>query len=460
MKFRTDDTIAAIATPAGSGGIGVVRLSGSRALAIVEPLFRPAGGGSLEARGSHVMVYGWLFQRGEPIDEAMAVWMKAPRSYTREEVVEVHCHGGALVLRNVLEIFCGAGARLAEPGEFTMRAFLNGRIDLTRAEAVGEMVAARSQAGLRVAAHQLRGRLYEAVHGACEALRHVAALLAAGIDFPEEESVAVQREEIGAGLQDVSERVGALLRTAEQGRILREGLAVAIVGRSNVGKSSLLNALLKENRAIVTEIPGTTRDTVEESAEVGGVMLNLIDTAGIRDTADRVEAEGISRSLRALEQADLVLLVLDGTEPLAGDDETLLDRSAKETTLLVVNKRDLMERPSPTWQADLRTFPWLAVSALTGEGMTALGEWIGHWALRGETPRWEAGMITNLRQKKAAELALEALHDALAGLTAGVGEELLAVDVQRALDALGAIVGETTADDLLERIFSEFCIGK
>lgn len=460
MKWNPADTIAAIATPVGVGGVGIVRLSGTDAVSIVEPFFRAARGVSLAGADSHRMIHGWIVNELGPVDEVLVVAMRAPHSYTREDVVEIHCHGGPLVLETVLGLVCGAGARPAEPGEFTMRAFFSGRIDLTRVEAVADIVRASSEAGLRVSANQLRGRLYEAIHAFQEELAHVAALLAAGIDFPEEDIVFAHREEIAGRLRKSHEGLRKLLQTAERGRILREGLAVAIAGRPNVGKSSLLNALLRENRAIVTEVPGTTRDTVEEAVEVGGVVLRLSDTAGIRKTEDRVEKEGVARSRRAVQEADLVLLVLDGAAPLAAEDTALLDEAVPEKTLVVVNKRDRMAAPEPEWAGRLKGFENVVLSALTREGMEDLEALVHNRVFGGQTLTSEHGMITNLRQKEAALRALEALEAGLEGLENKIGDELLAVDLQRALDALGSIVGETTADDLLNRIFAEFCIGK
>ncbi len=460
MKWKSEDTIAAIATPVGIGGVGIVRLSGSGAVAIVDPLFSPAAGSSLAEAESHRIVHGWIYKDGAPLDEVLVAVMRAPRSYTREDVVEIHCHGAPLVLRTVLDLALASGARLAEPGEFTMRAFFNGRIDLTQAEAVADIVRARSEAGLRVSVNQLRGRLYEAIGSLKEELGHVAALLAAGIDFPEDDIARVQREEIRARLDAGRERLGELVAGADQGRILRDGLGVAIAGRPNVGKSSLLNALLRENRAIVTDIPGTTRDTLEEAAVVGGVVLRLTDTAGIRHSEEPVEKEGVARSRGALAEADLVLLMLDGAEPLTTDDTDLLAGADPARTLVVVNKRDLMKTPEAPWTEQVRAFEHVVLSALTGEGLPELEQAIRAWAFREDRPLSEHGMITNLRQKHAAQRALEAVEAALEGLEQGMGEELLAVDLQRALDALGDIVGETTADDLLERIFAEFCIGK
>lgn len=460
MDLRNDDTIAAIATPLGAGGVGIVRVSGREAVEIVHPLFRQHGGGGLRAAESHRLLHGWVEQDGAAVDEVLAVVMRAPRSYTREDVVELHCHGGTLVLRTVLELVCGRGARLAQPGEFTWRAFMNGRLDLTQAEAVGDIVAARSGLGLRVSADQLRGRLHGAIQTLREEVAHVAALVAAGIDFPEEDVVFSHRDEIRARLDGARGRLRALLETAEQGRILRDGLGVAIVGKPNVGKSSLLNALLRESRAIVTEIPGTTRDTLEEALDLDGLAVRLIDTAGIRETDDVVEREGIARTERAIAGADLVLVVLDGAAPLEAADRRVLERAPADATLAVVNKRDRMPGPEPAWHAELDGRPRVALSAKTGEGLPALEAWIRRWALHDERPLLEHALITNLRQREAARRAAEALDEALRGIAERRGDELLAVDLSRALDALGDIVGETTADDLLNRIFAEFCIGK
>jgi tRNA modification GTPase len=460
MPPRDEDTIAAIATPLGSGGIGIVRLSGRAAVAIADRFFRASGGIPLSGAPSHKLIHGWVEQDGAPLDEVLAVAMRAPHSYTCEDVVEVHCHGGSLAVRTVLELACAGGARLAQPGEFTQRAFLNGRMDLTQAEAVGDIVRSRSLLGLRVSADQLRGRLHGDILALREEVAQVAALVAAGIDFPEEDVVFAHRQDIVARLAGVRERLRALLGTATGGRMLREGVAVAIVGKPNVGKSSLLNALLRENRAIVTEVPGTTRDTLEEALELGGVGVRLIDTAGLRQTDDVVEREGISRAERAMALADLTLAVMDGSQPLDEDDRRVLEQSAGRPSLLVVNKRDRMPGPEPAWAPQAGDRPRVAVSARTGEGLEALEAWVRRWALNDERPVLEHAWITNLRQQQAAGHALGAVDAALAGLDSGAGEELLAVDLSRALDALGDIVGETTADDLLNRVFAEFCIGK
>ncbi len=463
MGIRSEDTIVAIATPPGVGGVGIVRLSGPRAVAIADALFRPGGGkpeNRLSRVESHRMVYGWIENEEGPLDEVLAVVMRAPRSYTREDVVEVHCHGGMLILTTVLQMAVGLGARMAEAGEFTMRAFLNGRVDLTQAEAVGDIVRGRTALGLRVSADQLRGRLYEEIKALSGQVARMAALVAAGIDFPEEDVVFAHRDDIARELDGVLEKLAGLLAGAGRGRIIREGVAVAIVGRPNVGKSSLLNRLLRENRAIVTEVPGTTRDTVEEMVDMGGLMLRLVDTAGIRHTADRLELEGIARSRAAMARADLVLLVLDGAEPLGGEDWMLVEETGKQASVVAVNKMDLLEGAPPGWIAELKDRKSVLVSAVTGEGLEALEAWILDWALGGDRPVFEDALITNLRQENAAREAAGAIRTAREALEAGLGDELLAIDLERGLAALGAIVGETTADDLLNSIFAEFCIGK
>ena len=460
MKFKSDDTIAAIATPPGLGGVAVIRVSGPRSAALVHGIFRPSGATALIDAPSHRLLHGWIESEGRTVDEVMAVWMKAPHSYTREDVVEVHCHGGGMASGAILDRICSAGARPAEPGEFTFRAFVNGRLDLTQVEAVADIVRAPSRTALAVSANQLRGRLLEAIRAVRDDVRHVSALVNAGIDFPEEDVVFTNREECLSRMGRARAALAELVRTADQGRILREGLAVAIVGKPNVGKSSLLNALLREERAIVTEIPGTTRDTLEEIVELGGLALRMVDTAGIRESHDIVEREGIARSRRAIEQADLTLLVLDGSRPLDGDDRALLGMLDRAGALVAVNKLDLFAPRAPECTSELGGFDWVSLSALTGEGLAELERSIRGWVSRDERPVWESALITNLRQKHAAERALRACERAVQSIHERRGDELLAVDLASVLDALGDIVGETTAEDLLDRIFADFCIGK
>lgn len=496
------DTIVAVATPLGVGGLGVVRLSGGQAVSIADAMFRPSGSTPLATAPSHRLMHGWILAPGSPakpgslstgidaagkdtagidaagkdaageafLDEAMGVVMRAPRSYTREDVVELQCHGGPLILRMVAEQACLLGARPARPGEFTLRAFLNGRIDLTQAEAVGDIVHSRTRMGLTVTVNQLRGRLLQAIDALRDEVAQVASLVAAGIDFPEEDVVFARQGELREALERAIGQLGRLVDTAGRGRIMRDGLGLALIGRPNVGKSSLLNALLRENRAIVTEIPGTTRDTLEETADLGGLAVRLVDTAGIREGADRVEAMGIDRARKAMAQADLVLLVLDGAAPLQPEDEALLAECDPAATMAVINKGDLLAEGRPTWDGMPSTPPaaldrlalleQVVISARDGSGLEGLENTIVARALNGEIPLAEEALLTNLRQEHAARTAREALGEALDALNRGLGEELVAVDLERALLALGEIVGQTTADDLLGRIFADFCIGK
>jgi tRNA modification GTPase len=375
-------------------------------------------------------------------------------------VAEVHGHGGPVAVRAILDLIHARGARLAEAGEFTFRAFVNGRLDLTQAEAVTDLVRAGSRMALRVSANQLRGRLHDAIEALRQDVAHVAALVNASIDFPEEDVLFTQRRDCTGRLERAREKLAALVRGADKGRLMREGLGVAIVGKPNVGKSSLLNALLRENRAIVTDIPGTTRDTVEERLELDGLGVRLIDTAGIRHTEDLVEREGISRSRAAMAEADLTLIVLDASRALDGEDRALLAEAPPARALVVANKQDLAGERGPIRAPELAGYGQVPLSALTGEGLDALETRIRDWALRGEQPVWESATLTNARQKQAASRARDAVADALRTLEQGRGEELLAVDLARVLDALGDVVGETTAEDLLDRIFAEFCIGK
>ena len=467
MRAYDEDTIVAVATPPGSGGVGIVRLSGPAAVEIARGCFAASGKKALGQAPSHHMLHGWVRDgQGRAVDEALGVLMRGPRSYTGEDVVEIHCHGNPLALRTVVELARKGGARLAGPGEFTMRAFLNGRVDLTRAEAVADVVRARSTLALQVSVNQLQGRLYGRIHAMREALAQVTALVAAGIDFPEEDVVFAHREDIAASLDGAAEELRDLLAGARAGRITQEGLAVAIVGRPNVGKSSLLNALLREGRAIVTDIPGTTRDTLEEMAEVGGLMVRLVDTAGIRESGDVVEREGIERARQAIARADLVLLVLEAQAPMAQGDAELLASLRPESTLVLLNKQDLpgaarYDRPGGTPpHPALNGWRMLGLSAKTGQGVAELEAAIAGHAISAEHPPTEGAVLTNLRQEEAARAALQAVERARAALEEQLGEELLAIDLQGALDALGDIVGETTTDDLLERIFSQFCIGK
>jgi tRNA modification GTPase len=448
-----EDTIVAISTPPGRGGLGVVRLSGARSRGVAEALVRfPAGS---EWRSWQARLGELLDATGRAIDQVVVAFFEQPRSYTAEDVVEISCHGAPVVLRHAVERALDAGARLAGPGEFTLRAFLNGRLDLPRAEAVRDLIEATTLFQARVAARQLQGAVSRRLAPLKERLLELIALLEAGIDFAEDDVSVAPAAEILTRLEGLLESLRALADSFQFGALVREGMRLAIVGRPNVGKSSLFNALLEQDRAIVTEIAGATRDVVTETANIGGIPVKLFDTAGIRGGAGRVEALGIERSFQAMADADLSLVVIDISQPLQPEDQALLARAqAQGHCLLAGNKCDLRSPgPAPHPAA-------LLVSALTGEGIPRLREAIletlaprGAWEL-------EAGFITSLRHERLLRESAGFLEKARGAAAAGIPHEMLLLDLYAALQPIDAITGATTADDILNRIFSTFCIGK
>jgi len=457
--MRLDDTIAAVATPLQPSGLGVIRVSGTEAVSLVEPLFkgreRP-----LKKAETHKLLYGWIHDEGELLDKVLLVVMRAPHSYTTEDVVEIQCHGSPLVLRTILDLVLRQGARLAEAGEFTQRAFLHGRLDLTQVEAVADLIHASSEVGAKLAAQQLHGKLYQAIDIVKKQVVSIASLIEAGIEFPEEGLEFTQREDCLQRLDHACANLENMLSHAEQGRRMREGFAVALIGRPNVGKSSLLNTLLREQRAIVTTIPGTTRDSIEESVQIQGVAFRLTDTAGIRKTADLLETEGIRRTQIVRDKADLVLLILDSSEQLTEEDQTLIRDVEQERTIVVLNKKDRLSAKLPEWYEAISAMESVLISAKTGDGCDELESCLFAKATQGGLPQQDEIWITNRRQQQAAKNALAALQQAREIFENSDGEEFLAVDLRSCLNALGEIVGETTPDDLLGQIFSEFCIGK
>jgi tRNA modification GTPase len=455
-----DDTIAAISTPVGEAGIGIVRMTGPEAAPILQSLFIPASGDGLLPRLLH---YGHIVDpaAGERVDEVLAVYMPAPRTYTRQDVVEVHGHGGIVALRRILGLCLGQGARLAEPGEFTARAFLNGRLDLAQAEAVLDIIQAKTETSLQAAVEQLSGRLSVQVREIREVLLGALAHLEASIDFAEDE---IPERDIVLDLEQAAEGLQGLLAQAERGIIYRQGVRVAIVGRPNVGKSSLLNRLLRVNRAIVTDIPGTTRDTLEETINLQGIPLVLVDTAGITAQAtDPVERLGVERSRSALAGADLVLLMVDATQPLTQEDRAIASLVEGQTTLLVANKIDLRAESAPLPERaslDIRTARTVGVSALTGEGLHDLESAIVETVFSGQVTASEAPAVTNPRHKEALARALVHVHDAQEAHRSGVLPDLVSIDLSAAVHLLGEITGQTASEDLVDRIFGSFCVGK
>ncbi len=463
--YSLDDTIAAISTPIGEGGIGIVRLSGPQAGDILGRIFaaRPDGFrkpvGSERPLSPRHLHYGHVVDpaTGEVVDEVLAVFMPAPRTYTRQDVVEINGHGGIVPLRRVLELCLQHGARLASPGEFTVRAFLNGRLDLAQAEAVLDIVQAKTAAGLRVAVDQLAGRLSGEVRAVRGQLLEVLAYLTALVDF-EHEDIPVQ--DVAGPLAAVRERLEQLLAGADQGLVYRHGVRTAIVGRPNVGKSSLLNALLRTSRAIVTPIPGTTRDTLEETLNLQGVPVVLVDTAGITEPGDVIERLGVERSRAALAQADLALLVVDGSQPLQETDWQIAAAVGDKAAIVVVNKVDVWGGGEWAGEGLLPDVPRVAVSALTGQGLEALEQAIVERVFAGQVLVSDVPLVSSARHKEALARALEHVAAAQATHQQNLPADFVTIDLTAAVDALGAITGETATDDLLATIFSRFCVGK
>jgi len=453
-----EDTIAAISTPVGEGGIGIIRVSGPEAGAIARRIVQRATNGDFE---SHRFCYGTVIDpvSGKSVDESMVVFMGAPRSFTREDVLEIQCHGGYLVTRRVLEVVLACGARLAEPGEFTRRAYLNGRIDLVQAEAVIDVIRSKTEAALSLAQHQREGQLSDRLGAVRGSLLHALALVEAFIDFPEDEIDPAAQAEIEVLSRDALMRIGELLAGFDEGRVLREGVSVLIAGKPNVGKSSLLNTLLQEKRAIVTSVPGTTRDIIEEVVNVRGLPLRMLDTAGIRATEDIVEREGVRLALEKIPQADLILFVLDGARPFDADDRMLLDSLEGKRFIAVVNKSDLPRRLElPAYLGGVES---VFISTATGDGIADLREVVFQIFIHGVAiDSREYVALSQTRHRDALVKAQGCITLFLANLAAGHPLDLLAIDLKGALNAVGEVTGETTPDDVLDLIFQRFCIGK
>lgn len=451
MRTSDTDTIVAVATAPGQGAIGVVRLSGPEAVGIGDRCFKGKVG--LFEALPRTLIFGRFVRDGQYLDEVLATVMYGPNSYTGENSVEFNCHGGPYLLRCVVETLVLSGARLAEAGEFTKRAYLNGKLDLTQAQAVADMIAAPGDFSLKSAYFQLRGGLSTRFSEMAENLRHVAMLLEAGLDFSED--VTIDLSQVRDSLVGSLMQTEKLVSSYRRGKIIREGAVIALIGKPNVGKSSLMNRLLEEDRAIVSAVPGTTRDTIEEKINLDGIAATLVDTAGIRETSDLVEREGARRSTMVSERADFMLIIADGSRKPTKDDQVLVKRLGTIEGFLVLNKSDLGIHPG--WPGVLPSRQ-VRVSALRGDGIGHLRRLIRISLLGSGQPSME--VITQERQLIALEAAKAALEGALNSLDLGQPGEILALDVRIALDALSDIVGETTPDDVLESIFRTFCIGK
>jgi tRNA modification GTPase len=456
-----DDTIAAISTPVGQGGIGIVRLSGPEAVEIADRIFRSKNNEKPSDAPSRKMLYGHIVDPADErvVDEVLLAIMPAPNSYTREDVVEINCHGSLVSVRQILEIALRQGVRIAEPGEFTKRAFLHGRIDLSQAEAVLDIINAKTEESMRIACEQLRGGLTEKLSEIREQLIEITAFVEAHIDFPEDEIEAIPKKEIENKLSDVSAEIRRLSDTFNEARFFREGLSIAIVGRPNVGKSSLLNALLQKDRAIVTDLPGTTRDLIEDYLNINGLPIRIMDTAGIRSSDETIEQEGIRRSIQAIEHADFIVAMFDGSEPFGQEDHDLLGIIRDKNAVMVISKADLPQRISLENSAAERK-QCLCLSAVTGEGIESLKSVIFESNLHGWKEEREGVVVTNIRHKAALDSAAESLSRAGSLLSGNNPLELFSIEMRSSLDRIGEIAGTITTDEILLKIFSSFCIGK
>lgn len=463
MANSENDTIAAISTPVGEGGISIIRISGEDAVAVAKRLYH--GSKDLAQVASHTINYGHIVDpdTGAEVDEVMVSVMRAPHTYTCEDVVEINCHGGLLATNRILQLVLSYGARMAEPGEFTKRAFLNGRIDLSQSEAVMDLIRAKTDKSMKVALNQLDGDLSRLIRHLRQDILDVLAQVEVNIDYPEYDAVEeMTTKMLKEKALDIQQRIQALLKTAKQGKVLREGLATAIIGRPNVGKSSLLNTLLHEDKAIVTDVAGTTRDVIEEYVNVDGVPLKLIDTAGIRDTDDTVEKIGVERSKRALDAADLILLLIDSSAPLTAEDRELLTATQGKQRIVILNKTDLPR------QVDLDELKKLTdgdalieTSIVKHEGMDQLGQQISKMFFNeGIESSQNNVMVTNARHIGLLHQANAALSDVLKGINAGMPVDLVQIDMTRCWDLLGEITGDSYQDELLDQLFSQFCLGK
>ncbi|GIN40035.1 tRNA uridine-5-carboxymethylaminomethyl(34) synthesis GTPase MnmE [Heyndrickxia oleronia] len=461
MEF---DTISAISTPMGEGAIAIVRLSGDQAIKITDKLFVGVSGKKLENVSSHTIHYGKIIDptTDEVVEEVMVSVMKAPKTFTRENVVEINCHGGLVSVNRVLQLVLRYGARLAEPGEFTKRAFLNGRIDLSQAEAVMDLIRAKTDRAMNIALGQMEGRLSKLIQKLRQEILEVVAHVEVNIDYPEYDDVEeMSHRMLKEKANYVRDELKKLLQTAGQGKILREGLSTAIIGRPNVGKSSLLNSLVQENKAIVTDIPGTTRDVIEEYVNVRGVPLRLVDTAGIRETEDIVEKIGVERSRKVLKEADLILLVLNYADDLTKEDEQLFEAVKGMDVIVIINKTDLPQKIDMEKVKELSNeHKVITTSLLEEKGVDDLEEAISSMYFQGSIEASDLTYISNSRHIALIGQALDAIEDVLSGIEFGTPIDIIQIDLTRTWELLGEIIGDTVQESLINQLFSQFCLGK
>jgi len=457
-----EDTIAAVSTPIGAAGIGIVRISGKKSIKIVETVFKSKKNKRISESPNYTILYGHIMdEQNEVVDEVLLSIMRGPNSFTAEDVIEINCHGGIIAVKKTLEIVLNAGARLAEPGEFSKRAFLNGRIDLAQAESIIDLINAKTEKSLQVAVHQLEGTLSGKIKLLSGELLGLMAQIEAGIDFPEHDIEEVSRVQISSKTKVILEEIEKMIDSANTGRVLREGLRTVIIGKPNVGKSSLLNALLREKRAIVTEIPGTTRDVIEEVVSLKGIPLKIIDTAGIRETNDIVEKIGVEKSKAVSIEADLILLMIDASTGITNDDLQLLPLLNRKKCLIIINKIDLKEKfDYLEIEKNLGEYEVIETSLVKGQGLEQLENKIEELVYSGMVTSNDDVMVTNIRHRNSLERTAESLKNVLSGLEGQLPTDCIAIDLKAAWDALGEITGESIGEDLVDQIFSRFCIGK
>lgn len=456
------DTITSISTPMGEGAIGIVRLSGPQAIEIGDILYK--GKKKLSEVETHTINYGHIIdpETNETVEEVMVSVLRAPKTFTREDIIEINCHGGILTINRILELTMTYGARMAEPGEYTKRAFLNGRIDLSQAEAVMDFIRSKTDRASKVAMNQIEGRLSDLIKKQRQSILEILAQVEVNIDYPEYDDVEdATTDFLLEQSKRIKEEINRLLETGAQGKIMREGLSTVIVGRPNVGKSSMLNNLIQDNKAIVTEVAGTTRDVLEEYVNVRGVPLRLVDTAGIRDTEDIVEKIGVERSRKALSEADLILFVLNNNEPLTEDDQTLFEVIKNEDVIVIINKTDLEQRLDVSeLREKIGDMPLIQTSMLKQEGIDELEIQIKDLFFGGEVQNQDMTYVSNSRHISLLKQARQSIQDAIDAAESGIPMDMVQIDLTRTWEILGEIIGESASDELIDQLFSQFCLGK
>lgn len=456
------DTITSISTPMGEGAIGIVRLSGPQAIEIGDILYK--GKKKLSEVETHTINYGHIIdpETNETVEEVMVSVLRTPKTFTREDIIEINCHGGILTINRILELTMTYGARMAEPGEYTKRAFLNGRIDLSQAEAVMDFIRSKTDRASKVAMNQIEGRLSDLIKKQRQSILEILAQVEVNIDYPEYDDVEdATTDFLLEQSKRIKEEINQLLETGAQGKIMREGLSTVIVGRPNVGKSSMLNNLIQDNKAIVTEVAGTTRDVLEEYVNVRGVPLRLVDTAGIRDTEDIVEKIGVERSRKALSEADLILFVLNNNEPLTEDDQTLFEVIKNEDVIVIINKTDLEQRLDVSELREMiGDMPLIQTSMLKQEGIDELEIQIKDLFFGGEVQNQDMTYVSNSRHISLLKQARQSIQDAIDAAESGIPMDMVQIDLTRTWEILGEILGESASDELIDQLFSQFCLGK